>query len=91
MKYSIEDVMDKGFNNNLNEVYNSNKHFSFRNGIFYSYEEPIAKKDGNDLIILPKSGKYGNFISKTTSNHISKLEQFCKKYDIHYTIYNLIL
>ena len=71
------------------------KTLSFYNDVFYSYNEPIAFVVKGDLMkhrsvfILNKTAKFGNFYSKTTSIHISKLITVCKDFTINYVILNM--
>lgn len=73
--------------------FNSNKSLSLYDndeGIYelYSYDEIIGKKNlvDNTILIYGKTAKYGDFFSKTTSNHISKLINKCLEEEIPYHI-----
>ena len=79
----IECVLLRGIDNNYS---NSSNSFSFKNKIFYSYEEPIAELTDTILNIYPKTAKDGYFYSRTTSKHISKIKVFCENNNINYRI-----
>jgi len=85
--YNIDDIIElvllRGSDNNYS---NSTNSFSFKNEKFYSYEEPIAELTNNILNIYPKTAKDGNFFSRTTSKHISKIKVFCENNNINYNI-----
>ena len=87
----IEDIIKKVLmEDNKNNFSTSNKSFSFKDNIFYSYNEPIAELEADiyykRLKLFPKCGQYDVFISKTTSRHIMTLKKFCENNNIDYII-----
>ena len=99
--YSKNDELIQRFlfcNDNLTRNYfNYNKSMSIYDndkGIYelYSYDELIGKRNlaDNTIVILGKTKLYGNFYSKTTSKHVSKLINKCLEDNIphHIITYN---
>ncbi len=80
MTNKIRDVLERAFENK--NSHNSTKSFSFKDGIFYSYKEPIAKIHLDKIIIYKKTAKDNNFFSMTTSKHIGTIKRYCEENNI---------
>jgi hypothetical protein len=77
MSNSINSVLEKAFLQNFTNAKNSSNTFSLRDNTFYSYNEPIAKKIDNIVVIYPKTASTGQFFSSTTSKHIGNIKRYC--------------
>jgi hypothetical protein len=100
MYYKNNEIIDRFLfcNDNLTKNYfNHNESISLYDndeGIYelYSYDELIGKRnlEDNTIVIYGKTRLYGNFYSKTTSNHVNKLINKCLEEDIphHIITYN---
>ena len=86
----IEDIIKKGLENPIKNIRTSNKSFSYNsNGnIFFSYNKEICymDKNSNTMFIYGLTAKYNNFYSITTSNHFSKILNYCINNNIDYEI-----
>ena len=82
----ITDIIVRGIEKNDSDLKTSNKSFSYISDedVFYSYNEKIAYmcRDTNAMFIYGLTAKYKNFYSKATSNHFSKILNYCNENEI---------
>ena len=74
--------------NNINGKYDSNN-FCFINGKFYSFDLCISYFEEEILYIYRMTAELGNLYCNTTSRHINKILELCKKYDVNYELVEL--
>jgi hypothetical protein len=98
MIVSILNVLQIGLNAKGSVPYvlrNQSNSFSFKNGQFYSYNEPISyygftEDDKLHIYVYGKTAKYGNYFSMTTSKHIGWLLQQINKNDLLKDNYSIV-
>ena len=73
----LKNVLDTGITNKF--FWNHRKTFSFKDGVFYSYQEPIGFLHNGLLLVLLKAKNLGGeYFSQTTSTHNNKLYRYGK-------------
>lgn len=86
----ISEVLKKGWDNRNSNRKTSNNSFSYNadEDKFFSYNTEIAYIDRfyEKMFIYGLSAKYNHYYSHTTSNHLSKIINFCIDNDIQYEI-----
>ena len=82
----LEQVLLNGVRNKY--LYNSHRSFKFKNNKFYSYNTVIAEylDDSEFVYVYPKTAKYGEFISMTTSKQVNWLISYLRKYNIPHNL-----
>jgi len=89
---SIDNVIEYSINNQYLSFTNYSKHFTFRHGTYFSYNEEIAKFRKGILCIYDKTALSNWYFSHTTSKHINNLRLKVRKHhkNIKYIVYNKI-
>ena len=93
--YNTSDLLSEIFTNeNITKDlknYSNSLFYKHNERKLYSYQEEIAEiNEFKECYILNKTARGGNYFSMTTSQHISKILNYCIENNINFELNNIV-
>ncbi len=85
---NINGIIQKFIDNSNKTIRTCNKSFTLKNNRLYSFNNLIALKQDNNIIILDKTKKGNCFISIRTSAHITMIINYMMLHNIDINMIN---